>query len=93
LVILLGPGQSGDAPIFVPVLAAIRVPCLGPGCPRTRPDAVLADQQGHRKRRGSRGGRPVSYDGNLYKGRNVVERAFSLLNNGEDWQPGKTSTP
>ena len=26
--ILLGPGQSGDAPIFVPVLAAIRVPRL-----------------------------------------------------------------
>ena len=32
-----------------------------------------AEQQGHRKRRGSRGGRPVSYDRNLYKGRNVVE--------------------
>jgi transposase len=29
--------------------------------------------------RGSRGGRPVSYDRNLYKGRNVVERAFNLL--------------
>jgi transposase len=39
----------------------------------------LADQQGHRKRRGSRGGRPVSYDRNLYKGRKVVERAFNLL--------------
>jgi transposase len=39
----------------------------------------LADQQGHRKRRGSRGGRPVSYDRNLYKDCNVVERAFNLL--------------
>jgi hypothetical protein len=28
---------------------------------------------------GSRGGRPVSYDRNLYKGRNVFERAFNLL--------------
>jgi transposase len=28
---------------------------------------------------GSRGVRPVSYDRNLYKGRNVVERAFNLL--------------
>jgi transposase len=91
--------------MFVPVLAAIRVPRLGPGRPPTRPDAVLADkahsskairaelrrrritsvipepadQQGHLKRRGSRGGRPVSYDRNLCKGRNVVERAFNLL--------------
>lgn len=36
-----------------------------------------ADQQGHRKRRGSRGGRPVSYDREDYKGRNVVERSFN----------------
>ncbi len=37
------------------------------------------DQQGHRKRRGSRGGRPVTYDTDRYKNRNVVERAFCLL--------------
>jgi len=37
------------------------------------------DQQGHRKRRGSRGGRPVTYDPAVYKNRNVVERAFCLL--------------
>src|SRR5206468_9129385 len=30
-----------------------------------------ADQAGHRKRRGSRGGRPVSYDRIEYAGRNV----------------------
>lgn len=35
------------------------------------------DQQGHRKRRGSKGGRPVGYDTGDYKGRNVVERAFN----------------
>ena len=35
-----------------------------------------SDQQGHRKRRGSRGGRPVTYDRHDYKGRNVVERGF-----------------
>ena len=82
------------------VLDAIRVPRLGPGRPRTRPGAVLADkahssrairaglrsrgivavipeprdQQGHRQRRGSRGGRPVSYDKVAYRCRNVVER-------------------
>ena len=36
-----------------------------------------SDQQGNRKRRGSRGGRPVSYDIEDYKGRNVVERGFN----------------
>ena len=89
----------------LPVLDAIRVPRLGPGRPRTRPEALLADkayssrairaelrrrgivavipeprdQQGHRRRRGSAGGRPVTYDPVTYKGRNVVERAFCLL--------------
>ncbi len=87
------------------LLAALRVPRLGPGRPRTRPEAVLADkayssrairaglrsrgivavipeprdQQGHRQRRGSRGGRPVSYDKAAYRCRNVVERSFNAL--------------
>lgn len=105
LVVMVGPGQGGDAPMCLPVLNAIRVPRLGPGRPRTRPDSVAADkayssrairaelrrrgivavipeprdQQGHRKRRGSDGGRPVSYDADAYKGRNVVERSFNAL--------------
>ncbi len=37
------------------------------------------DQIGHRKRRGSRGGRPVAFDEIDYKGRNVVERHFAHL--------------
>lgn len=37
------------------------------------------DQQAHRKRRGRRGGRPVSYDTEAYKHRNVVERSFNAL--------------
>ncbi len=37
------------------------------------------DQKGHRRRRGSRGGRPVSYDPIDYKGRNVIERRFCQL--------------
>jgi putative transposase len=40
-----------------------------------------SDQQGHRKRRGRRGGRPVRYDPDAYKGRNVVERSFNALKN------------
>jgi transposase len=104
LVILLTPGQAGDAPMMLPLLAAIRV-ARASGRPRTRPDRVLADkayssrairthlrsrgisavipepddQKGHRKRRGSTGGRPVSYDKTTYKSRNVIERAFNTI--------------
>jgi transposase len=39
------------------------------------------DQQANRKRRGRRGGRPVSYDAEIHKGRNVVERLFNALKN------------
>jgi transposase len=35
------------------------------------------DQKAHRNRRGSRGGRPVTYDHNAYRGRHVIERAFN----------------
>ncbi len=38
-----------------------------------------ADQAGHRAKRGSQGGRPVSYDAHDYKQRNVIERAFNRL--------------
>ncbi len=40
-----------------------------------------ADQAGHRKNRGSRGGRPVTYDREDYKGRNTIERSFNVLKN------------
>ena len=39
------------------------------------------DQQTNRKNRGSRGGRPVSFDAEDYKNRNVVERGFNKLKN------------
>jgi transposase len=42
-----------------------------------------SDQQGHHKRRGSNGGRPVGYDVEDYKRRNVVERSFNL---GKQWR-------
>ena len=38
-----------------------------------------ADQIGHRKDRGSRGGRPVSFDADRY--RNGVQRGFDRLKN------------
>ncbi|WP_295779862.1 transposase [uncultured Microbacterium sp.] len=37
------------------------------------------DQKGHRKRRGSRGGRPVGLDAADYRNRNVVERSYCHL--------------
>ncbi|MFD0332300.1 IS5 family transposase [Streptomyces erythrogriseus] len=54
-------GQAGDAPAFETVMASIRVLRSGPGRPRTRPDAVLADRayssraiRNHLRRRGIR---------------------------------------
>jgi transposase len=38
-----------------------------------------ADQAEHRKRRGSRGGRPPEFDSINYRGRNVIERRFNHL--------------
>lgn len=37
------------------------------------------DQKGHRKRRGSRGGRPVGLDAADYRNRNVIERSYCHL--------------
>jgi transposase len=37
-------GQRGDSPQVGAVLGGIRVPRLGPGRPRTRPDRVLANR-------------------------------------------------
>ena len=39
------------------------------------------DQRANRKNEGSRGGRPVGFDAEDYKNRNVVERAFNILKN------------
>ena len=105
LVIAITPGQAGDSTQLLPLLAAVRVPRLGPGRPRVRPVALRgdkayssrghrahlrsrgiaavipepADKARHRKNKGSNGGRPVSYDTEDYKQRNVVERAFNQL--------------
>ncbi|WP_405496573.1 IS5 family transposase [Streptomyces sp. NBC_00096] len=44
LAIVITAGQRGDSPQFEPVLEAIRVPRLGLGRPRKRPDRVRADK-------------------------------------------------
>ncbi|MER5307250.1 transposase [Streptomyces sp. NPDC002773] len=42
--IVVTAGQRGDSPQFEPVLEKVRVPRLGPGRPRVRPDRVRADK-------------------------------------------------
>ncbi len=44
LSLVITAGQRGDSPQFAVVLGRIRVPRLGPGRARTRPDRVLADK-------------------------------------------------
>jgi len=44
LVVLIGPGQGNDSPMFPTLLAHLRVARCGPGRPRTTPEAVLADK-------------------------------------------------
>jgi transposase len=39
------------------------------------------DQQANRKNKGQRGGRPVTFDAEQYKDRNVIERGFNKLKN------------
>ncbi len=38
-----------------------------------------ADQAPHRRRRGSRGGRPIGYDRTAHRRRKVIERTFNRL--------------
>ena len=44
LVVALTPGQAGDSPMLGPLLSHLAVGRLGPGRPRTRPAALLADK-------------------------------------------------
>jgi transposase len=44
LSVILTPGQDGDNPQLLPLLDQIRVPRPGPGRPRSKSEAVLADK-------------------------------------------------
>jgi transposase len=44
LVIAVTPGQAHDCPALLPMLAELRVPRVGQGRPRTRPDKLIADK-------------------------------------------------
>lgn len=118
LVILLGPGQAGDSPMFENLFEAVQVRQAGSGQTQTGPVRGMADkaysskanraylrdrgiqcvipekedQKANRKRKGSTGGRPVSYDKEAYKRRNVVERSFTPSSNGVPWPPATTNS-
>jgi transposase len=69
LSVVITAGQRGDSPQFVPVLEGIRVPRLGAGRPRTRPDRVLADKaysskanRAYLRRRGIKATIPIKAD-------------------------------
>ena len=105
MVLVVTAGQANDSPVLPALLGGLRVPRAGPGRPRTRPEAVLADkayssrahrqrlraagvtavipepadQIGHRRARGSAGGRPPAFDPVRYRDRNVIERSYALL--------------
>ena len=44
LVVLIAPAQGGDSPMLPALLKALRVARVGPGRPRTTPDALLGDK-------------------------------------------------
>nr|WP_206326083.1 IS5 family transposase [Streptomyces sp. N502] len=69
LSVVITPGQWGDSPQFERVLEAIRVPRLGLGRPRIRPDRVRADKgydsrrnRSYLRRRGIKATIPVPAD-------------------------------
>ncbi|WP_279628741.1 IS5 family transposase [Streptomyces subrutilus] len=69
LSVVITAGQRGDSPQFEPVLEAIRVPRVGLGRPRKRPDRVRADKaydsrsnRSYLRRRGIKATIPVPAD-------------------------------
>jgi len=75
----VGPGRPRTRPERVRADKAYSSRAIRRHLRRRRIVAVIpepSDQQGHRKRRGSHGGRPPSFDRIDYRGRNVVERGF-----------------
>src|SRR3954469_4700591 len=78
----LGGGRPGTKPQRVRADKAYSGRAIRRELRRRGITAVIpqpSDQIAHRKRRGSRGGRPPAFDAADYKGRNVIERGFNVV--------------
>jgi len=78
----LGGGRPRTKPQRVRADKAYSSRAIRRGLRRRGITAVIpqpSDQIAHRKRRGSRGGRPPAFDAADYKGRNVIERGFNVV--------------
>ncbi|MCC0766393.1 IS5 family transposase [Micrococcus luteus] len=76
-----GPGAARTRPEAVIADRAYATGVIRTELRRRRIRAVIPDKKDQiaaRQRRGSRGGRPPAFDGQAYRGRNVVERYFAL---------------
>lgn len=77
-----GPGHPRTRPLLLRADKAYSARAHRAHLRRRGIKAVIpepSDQAAHRKRRGSRGGRPVTYDAVEYKGRNVIERGINVV--------------
>jgi putative transposase len=77
-----GPGRPRTRPLLLRADKAYSARAHRAQLRRRGIKAVIpepSDQAAHRKRRGSRGGRPVTYDAVEYKGRNVIERGINIV--------------
>jgi transposase len=77
-----GPGRPRNRPASLAADKAYSSKAIRAHLRGRRITAVIpepADQIGHRRRRGSTGGRPVEFDAVAYHRRNVIERAFNQL--------------
>ena len=77
-----GPGRARTRPVLLRADKAYSSRANRALLRRRGIKAVIpepSDQIGHRKRRGSAGGRPVGLDSDEYKGRNVIERGYCLI--------------
>ena len=78
----IGPGRPRTRPASLAGDKAYSSTAIRAHLRGRRITAVIpepADQIGHRRRRGSRGGRPIDFDPVAYRRRNVIERAFNQL--------------
>ncbi len=78
----VGPGRPRTRPASLAGDKAYSSKAIRAHLRARRITAVIpepADQIGHRRRRGSAGGRPVDFDTVAYRRRNVIERSFNHL--------------